>query len=190
MRRVLGLDESSECSPLFLASFYGFLGLMENFLSIGADVEFESEFQRGTPIMGAAAGGKLEAVKLLVRRGTRVMYTSTLNGRTYSAVVEAARFPGVVRWLLVGRYVEQLKIGGAGTTYGEDNQKVNIRPWSGLTRAGLPLVRDRKRLPWDSSLEWLERLGELRETLRGGAVFSDVELLWTADASGQLEEGG
>ena len=73
-------------------------------LDIGAELETEGG-DYGTPLMGACATGRLQAVKLLVQKGAKIFYCNE-RGRSFSALRAAKYFPEVVRWLLVGRYTE------------------------------------------------------------------------------------
>ena len=73
-------------------------------LEIGAELETEGG-DYGTPLMGACATGRLQAVKLLVRKGAKMLYCNE-HGRSFSALRAAKYFPEIIRWLLVGRYTE------------------------------------------------------------------------------------
>ena len=58
-------------------------------LDAGADLETDScDF--GTVLMGACAAGRLEAVKVLVYKGAKMIYT--INGQTFSALKAARPF--------------------------------------------------------------------------------------------------
>lgn len=69
----------------------------------GADVELEGG-DHGTPLMGACAAGRLEVVKALVRKGASTSYRK--DGKLFSALSTARLHPNVIRWLLVGRFME------------------------------------------------------------------------------------
>jgi len=70
----------------------------------GAELETEGG-DYGTPLMGACAAGRLQAVKLLARKGAKMLYCNE-HGRSFSALRAAKYFPEIVQWLLVGRYTE------------------------------------------------------------------------------------
>lgn len=76
-------------------------------LDAGADLEADGG-DHGTALMGACAAGRLAAVKLLVQRGARMVYTK--GDQTYSALRAAKHFPDVIHWLLVGRHIEGPKL--------------------------------------------------------------------------------
>ena len=72
-------------------------------LDAGAALELEGG-DHGTPLMGACAAGRLSAVKVLVSKGAKLYYTK--DGSTIRALDKAKNFPEIIRWLLVGRYIE------------------------------------------------------------------------------------
>ena len=76
-------------------------------LDAGAEINHDGG-KFGTPLMGACAAGRLAAVKLLVSRGAKISYEK--EGQVVSALHMARRFPEVIRWLLVGRYMEGPKL--------------------------------------------------------------------------------
>ena len=87
-------------------------------LDVGANLETEGG-DYGTPLMGACATGRLQAVKLLVRKGAKMVYCNE-HGRYFSAPRAAKHFPEIVRWLLVGRHLEGLGLltnGGIGRSF-------------------------------------------------------------------------
>jgi hypothetical protein len=67
-------------------------------------------------------------------------------------------------------------VGMEETPSSDTSQQKVVKSGSGLTKAGLPLVRHRVQRPTDSRLDWLKRLWELRRKLLRGALFRDVEL--------------
>ena len=81
--------------------------IIDLLLAAGADLELKGG-DAGTPLMGACTPGRLEAVKHLVRRGARISYTE--EGQVFSALRAAKHFPDIVRWLLVGRYLDGPKL--------------------------------------------------------------------------------
>ncbi|CAF9927994.1 MAG: hypothetical protein HETSPECPRED_006724 [Heterodermia speciosa] len=81
--------------------------IIDLLLAAGADLELKGG-DAGTPLMGACATGRLKAVKHLVRRGARISYTE--DGQVFSALRAAKHFPDIVRWLLVGRYLDGPKL--------------------------------------------------------------------------------
>lgn len=72
-------------------------------LDAGADPERDGS-EHGTPLMAACAMGRLPAVKHLVARGAKTSYVR--NGEVFSVMKSAKLHPQVLRWLLVGRFME------------------------------------------------------------------------------------
>ena len=70
-------------------------------LDAGANLETEGG-EHGTALMGACAAGRFEAVKILVQKGAKMVYSK--DGRVYSSLRAANHFPEIIRWLLVGRH--------------------------------------------------------------------------------------
>jgi len=95
-------------TPLYVACTRTRMSLQSTMISLlldaGAELETEGG-EYGTPLMGACATGRLQAVKLLARKGAKMLYCNE-HGRSFSALRAAKHFPGIVRWLLVGRYTD------------------------------------------------------------------------------------
>jgi len=95
-------------TPLYVACTRTSMSLQSTMISLlldaGAELETEGG-DYGTPLMGACATGRLQAVKLLARKGAKMLYCNE-HGRSFSALRAAKHFPGIVRWLLVGRYTD------------------------------------------------------------------------------------
>ena len=87
--------------------------VIEMLLENGADIEAEGG-ECGTALMGACAMGRLSAVKILVRKGARLAYIGPDGGQISAFHAAAAagggHFPGIVRWILVGRFMGGPKI--------------------------------------------------------------------------------
>ena len=81
--------------------------MIDLLLAAGADLELQGG-DEGSPLMGACAAGRLKVVKHLVRKGARICYIE--DGRVFSALCAAKHFPEILRWLLVGRYLEGPKL--------------------------------------------------------------------------------
>lgn len=95
-------------TPLYAACTRTDMSLQSTMISLLLDtgVGLDTEGgDYGTPLMGACASGRLQAVKLLVRKGAKMFYCNE-RGQNFSALRAAKHFPGIVRWLLVGRYTE------------------------------------------------------------------------------------
>lgn len=136
--------------------------IMENCLSLGANIEFEGS-PHGSALIVAAACGYLDAVRLLVRAGARLSYDSE-NG--LRSVFTYCRSKAVRYWLLVERFTEQRGI-TMEPHWGTGNE---VKLWSGPAVARLKLVGDRARCCYESSLEYAERLASMRKEWRGKRI--------------------
>ena len=90
-------------TPLYAAATTPAEKVIDILLDAGAELELEGG-EHGTPLMGACAAGRLGVVKTLVRKGARTSYTK--DDRVFSALVAAKHHVKVIRWLLVGRFME------------------------------------------------------------------------------------
>lgn len=180
LARVINLHPAAgdDYSPLCLAAYYDSVAAMENLISIGADIEFEGSIW-GTALMTACDHGRLSSVKYLMRRGARLIYTSSGNrdgnGRvTHRSAFQAAkRHPRVLEWLLVGRRTEQKKSTdrfdqGGGSTMLKIREE--IHHWSGPVRARVTLSKGQRRQRWGSSLDWLAKVKQVRLGMDGKIV--------------------
>lgn len=102
--RFRGTPLYAACSQLSMPLQSAIISLL---LDVGAELDTEGG-DYGTPLMGACVSGRLQAVKLLVWKGAKILYRNE-HGQTFSALRAAKHFPEIVRWLLVGRH-----IGGPG----------------------------------------------------------------------------
>ncbi|KAM7194353.1 hypothetical protein V8F33_007241 [Rhypophila sp. PSN 637] len=180
LARVLNLHPpAGDLGPLCLAACYNSVAMMENLISIGADIEFEG-CSYGTALMAACDYGRLSAVKFLVRRRARLAYFSRgqvdRNGTgMYRSAFQAARqHPAVLQWLLVQRHTEQMKITDGldqadGSTPSEHTTP-GLGPWSGPVPAGMRFRQHEKRQEWESSLDWLAKVRRMRQDLDGKVV--------------------
>ena len=95
-------------TPLYSAStIYRDINNIQLLLDTGADLELEGG-DYGTPLMGACAIGRLEAVKILIANGASTLYSK--DGEIFSALRAAKNHPKIVQWLLVGRFLETLRL--------------------------------------------------------------------------------
>jgi ankyrin repeat protein len=74
------------------------------YLDAGAELELEGG-ELGTPFMAACDAGRLEAVKLMVRRGAAISDVNK-NGKVVSGLVAARHHPSMIQRLLVSRFTE------------------------------------------------------------------------------------
>ena len=95
-------------TPLYAASTLACMSVQNAIIGLlldgGAELEIEGG-EYGSPLMGACAAGRLQAVKLLSQKGAKILYYNE-QGQSVSAFRAAKHFPNIHRWLLVGRYTE------------------------------------------------------------------------------------
>lgn len=122
----------------------------------------------GTPIMAAAAHGRADIVRLLVRLGARIFYRSG-NGESRSAVYEARNQPRVLRWLLVLRFCDQGMLTNAAV-----NPGAVIRTWSGSHTVRYQLDAGETQSPNESSLQFARRLQIIKASKAGKVVVQSL----------------
>lgn len=170
-QRIMNLQPERGMSPLCRASSRGILEVMENCLSMGAEMDFEG-CSLGSAMMIACASGRLDAVKLLVRRGAAISYMGK-QGLT-SAMIAGRRSKAIIAWLLVGQFNEQKRLKlddqpsfGSGVNSG-------VRFWSGIGKAHFQLIGRHQMQAHESSLEYAKRLSKLTRKLRGSIISGRV----------------
>lgn len=162
LARIAHLQPTSSWSPLCRAVTRNDLVIMENCLSLGASIDFEGS-PHGSALIVAAACGNLDASRLLVRAGARLSYDSENERRS---VFTYCRSKAVRYWLLVERFTEQRRI-AMEPHWGMENE---VKLWSGTAVVRLKLVGDRARCCYESSLEYAERLADMRKEWRGKRI--------------------
>ncbi|KAH6988109.1 hypothetical protein BKA56DRAFT_714323 [Ilyonectria sp. MPI-CAGE-AT-0026] len=177
-RKILNLEPSRGWSPLCRAASLDFPDIISNCLEMGAQIDFEG-CPFGSAVMVASVCGSIDAVKFLVRKGASVFYTGPNGSRNCYAL---AGSPAIKSWLLSGRFMDQLSI----TAPGENDEGIQIKPWSGPVRAGVRLYGRREKSPTASMLDDAERLGLARKHWESKVVPFDeeIEILlrnWDAD---------
>lgn len=166
-KRIMNLQPERGMSPLCRASSRGILEVMENCLTMGAEIDFEG-CSLGSALMIACACGRLDAVKLLVRRGAAISYVGK-NGLT-SAVMAGHRSKAIIAWLLVGQFNEQKRLNCDDKLSSSSDTDSDIRPWSGIEKAHFQLIGRHQMQRHESSLNYAKRLSELKRRLRGSVV--------------------
>ena len=101
--KLLAHRELGSGTPLYAAATKPAERCIDMLLKAGADLELEGG-SHGTPLMGACATGRLEAVKALVRKGAKTSYIK--DDEVFSALSVAKHHVKVRQWLLVGRFME------------------------------------------------------------------------------------
>ena len=90
-------------TPLYIAATRPAEKVIDMLIRAGAELELEGG-EHGTPLMGACAAGRLRVVKALILKGAQTSYTK--HGQLFSALLAAKHHFKVIRWLLVGRFME------------------------------------------------------------------------------------
>ncbi|KAJ3549935.1 hypothetical protein NM208_g236 [Fusarium decemcellulare] len=167
--RIFNLEPSRGWSPLCLAAAWDIFDIMQNCLEMGAQVDFEG-CPLGSAIMCASACGSLNAVKLLVRHGASLTYV----GRDgFKSCVLIAGSEEVKSWLLCGQFTELLSIKDKGRS----RETAEVKPWSGIVRAGVRLYGKREKAPMGSTLDNAKRLSKARKYWEGKIVPIDAEIV-------------
>ena len=157
-----------DCNPLCEQTKAGNTKAMEILIRMGGDVETECPMH-GTPAMVASNFGRLDILKMLVRRRARIEY----RGKNCdpisaykSALLEGRRHPRIVDWLIVGRFMEQPRLTDKAFGGSEENQQ-DIKPWSGPTKAEYLLNSLELRGNWNaSSVQYAIFLNRLRRRIK------------------------
>lgn len=170
-KRIMNLQPERGISPLCRASSRGIREIMENCLTMGAEIDFEG-CSLGSALMIACACGRLDAVKLLVRRGAAISYVGK-NGLT-SAVIAARRSKTVLVWLLVGQFNEQRRLNYGDETSFASGKNREIRSWSGIGQAALRLIGRREMQPHESSFDYAVRLLVMRQKVKNITVLRNI----------------
>lgn len=166
MRRLAHLEPSNTWAPLCIYASMGNIIAVMNLLDLGARLKFEG-CPSGSALMAACSAGRLETVKLLVRRGASITYHGP-NG-TRSAVDIARRNKAIVDWLLVGRFTDQKKISDSAVP-GSSPDEVETQPWSGPVTAELVVSGSSQRQADESAKQYWGRLMAIRKDWRGKVV--------------------
>ncbi|KAI8650907.1 NACHT domain-containing protein [Fusarium keratoplasticum] len=157
LKRWLNLQPDRGWSPLCRAASKGSIKIMENCLDMGADLDFEG-CPLGSALMIASACGRLEAVRLLVRRGATVTY----NGRIGPInVFSVARSRKVKSWLLVGRFNDRLRLHAADEA-STRHSNTQVSCWGGIVKARFKLVGWTARHGEESAFEYARRLCQIK----------------------------
>ena len=172
LKRIMNLQPKRGTSPLCRAASRGVLEIMENCLAMNAEIDFEG-CSLGSALMIACASGRLDAVKLLVRRGAAISYLGK-RGLT-SAVLAGGRSERLISCLLVGRFTEQGRLDRGVETLRGSEVEGEVRPWSGIGIAALRLVGRREMQLHESTLDYAAMLSAMKRNMRGCIV---PELLW------------
>ncbi|KAJ3531214.1 hypothetical protein NM208_g8973 [Fusarium decemcellulare] len=170
LRTWLNLQPVRGWSPLCRAASRGSIKAMENCLLMGADIDFEG-CPLGSALMIASACGKLEAVKLLVRKDAATNYVGRIGPIN---VISVARSKKVKAWLLVGRFNDRLRLNASG-----DSETARLRKpisyWSGIVQARYKLVTWATRHATESALDYAKRLNWIKRKSFSDGIVSPVD---------------
>lgn len=181
-RHLLNLHPTRGWSPLCRAASQGNITVMQNCLSMGAEIDFEG-CAYGTALMVASASGLLEGVEFLVRRGAAIAYIGE-DGPTDA--LSLTRSKVVKAWLLVGRFTDQRRLTGSqddARTY-DDASEPQVRHWSGTALAKLRLVGRLEMQAHESLIDYMKRSAGIRRNMRGKVV-QTVEALIYPDVTNE-----
>ncbi|KAF6794289.1 ankyrin-2 ankyrin, partial [Colletotrichum musicola] len=176
-----GEGRRGEFGLMCSSAHHGHVDEVGEMLRIGLDPEFEG-CVAGTALMAAAHEGRFEVVKMLVFHGAKTCYRK--GDRWVSAVEAAGEFPDIVRWLLVGRFVEQGKLEQPRDGW---NEETETRFWSGVV-PGVFMLEGKFQRAWNHSmLTRLSYIDKARRVFRGKVVVSELEMFWTGGSLRQLD---
>ncbi|XXG99818.1 hypothetical protein Hte_006159 [Hypoxylon texense] len=173
-RRILNLEPGRGWSPLCRAACLDLVDVMENCLSVGAQIDFEG-CPAGSALMIAGICGSFDAVKFLVRHQAATYYTGKDGPMSVLSLTESE---SIRDWLLVKRFTESLRI-ESGSRQSHSDQMPRECMWSGIAQAKLRLVGKWEMQPHESSLDYAKRLAGLRKRWKGKIVPVYDDLVYT-----------
>lgn len=150
-------------SPFCVAASVNAVVVVKGLIAMGADLDIEG-CRHGSPLMAACAWGCLDVVRWLVRSGAILCYVNG-DGLLRSAVSLSSRHEKVMRWLLVDRHMEQLKL-----EHQHSQHTSQQRVWSGPRLFKLALPAPMHRDFGESRLGHLRRLQKWKERLLGATL--------------------
>lgn len=107
--KLLNRKASNASTPLYQAALMGQQEVAGTLMQFRADVNVDGGML-GTPLMAAAAYGRLCIVKDFVDAGAALWCFSIEENRVRSAVDLVKHFPEIQRWISVGRWTERRRI--------------------------------------------------------------------------------
>lgn len=162
LARIAHLQPTRGWSPLCRAAADHKTCVIQNCISLGADLDFEG-CPHGSALVVASACGYLEVVRILVRAGASLSYHGQHG---HKSVFDFCRSKVVRNWLLVDRFREHRTIDvRSHWGYGQET-----RPWAGTAVARLKLVGDRAMCCHETMMDYAERLAEIRKEWRGTVI--------------------
>ncbi|RBR20102.1 uncharacterized protein FIESC28_05381 [Fusarium coffeatum] len=161
-KRWLNLHPTKGWSPLCRAASLNYTHAMENCLFLGADINFEGS-SLGSALMVACACGQLSAVKLLVRRGANPVY---YGKHGWISVMDLIRSEVVRKWLLVGRFTDQMRLQWHSDTPIQGRQAATGQ-WRGPVRVRVKLNGFDEIQEGESTFGYAIRLAAYRRSMYG-----------------------
>ncbi|KAH6964615.1 hypothetical protein DER45DRAFT_557035 [Fusarium avenaceum] len=161
-KRWLNLNPTKGWSPLCRAASMDQISAMENCLSLGADIDFEGS-PLGSALMIACACGQHSAVKLLVRKGANLGYHGKHG---WISVMELTRSKAVRKWLLVGRFNDQMRLQG-GSDVPTTGMQAQTGRWRGPIQVRVNLNGFEEIQEGESTLGYAKRLTAYRRSMYG-----------------------
>ncbi|KAK2760995.1 ankyrin isoform [Colletotrichum kahawae] len=151
-------------TPLCKAAKRGSVLAVENLLELGAHIDQEGCLS-GSALMAACEFGRKDLVKYLVRRGASLSYTGSNGFR--SAYESAKGHEEILKWLLVDRFVDQLKLKDDSDGNFDNVKDRGAFLWGGPIKAELVISGQMERLPHESSREYWSWLMKEKVKWRG-----------------------
>lgn len=166
-RRILNLEPDRGWSPLCRAAALDRVDIIENCLSMKANVDFEGAPLGSALIVGSVCES-LQAVKWLVRHGAAIAYTGSHG---FISALTKTRSAKVRAWLLVGRFTEVLSLTETEFWRQEGFQAMEVQMWSGIVHARIRLIGKLEQRYGESAMMYAGRLGRWKKSKLGTIVY-------------------
>jgi hypothetical protein len=137
--RALGfasLHPKGRATPFYDAASLGAARFVDFAVRYGASINMEGG-PWGTPLMAACSAGHLPTVKQLVQSGALLSYWD--GTEHISAFANAQPHSKILRWLLVGRFTETLRL-TENTTGGDEQLVATVTTYGGANDVQVELV--------------------------------------------------
>lgn len=162
MRRIADLAIPGRHNLFCNAARWGLSEAVSHFYLLGADINQQCE-QHGAPLAAAFLRNHLTTVRWLVRHGANV--PDNLLSQREGEPMPPSDSSEVVRWLLVGRHLEQRKIENDGPW-----EQESMANWSGIVKAKVPLRWEWKQANRETMIQYAARRQKIVWELRGQIV--------------------
>ncbi|KAH7127964.1 hypothetical protein B0J13DRAFT_530646 [Dactylonectria estremocensis] len=162
MRGIADLGTPGRHNLFCYAACWGLNEAISHFLVLGADINQQCR-QHGTPLAAAFCYHHLETARWLIHHGAKLP-DDLLRPRKGEPLPPLERSE-VVRWLLVGKHVEQRKI-----TNDVSCEQKPVENWSGVVKANVPLRWEWKQRYKETMIEYATRRQRVVLGLKGQIV--------------------